>query len=117
MSTRNCTCKARDLLWKGCTCRYLQTRTIAINFLIPELGMKKSWEIIDKHLWKCPNIKLKLPTDCQDVLRAMWEIERNSIDLYEAIAKDMEEAFRYPKGKHSDSPATLNLNKRDEWSF
>lgn len=116
MSTRTCTCSARTLLHEGCKCRYLQTRTIAINFLIPELGHKKAWEIIDKHLWKCSNIKVKLPTDCQDVLHIMWEIERHSIDLYEAIAKDMEEAFKYPKGKYSEQTITYSTRNGD-WGF
>lgn len=98
--SRNCYCDGRTLLNYGCKCSHYKPRTLAINFTIAEVGHRRCWEIIKRFLWRI-NYNPSAPTDDQEVLAVMWNIERFSPSIYDEIAREFEEEFRGPPPSQS----------------
>ena len=116
MSNFTCCCSSRDLFWHGCRCNNgRKPRTVPINLSIPEVGYRRAWIAIrDQCQVLDPKkvAKQKEPTDVNEILQFMWWVEQESPDLYDSIARLLEELM-FDKSKSPFSYVKLSL--ADGW--
>lgn len=120
MAPRYCTCKS---LLNGCHCSFIKPRTVPINILLPELGFKRAWAVIQQRMESIETkrkSKIRVPSSVDDLMYVMSDIERYSIALYEEIARDLEDEWRHGRLKDTNSGSSsytfsFNLNDDSGW--